>query len=169
MQNAPPTPGISASRFTWFLSVYPFWVWIALAGLFGGVAGLGGFTFTYAQGFSYFSDNPQACLNCHIMREQYDGWSRSSHQAVAVCNDCHAPHDNLIHKYYIKGVNGLRHSYAFTTGDHPEPIRITPLNREVTRHACLYCHGDVTQAINYAHTDDPTDCLRCHAGVGHHK
>ncbi len=167
MQNAPPTLKASAGRGARLLSAFPFWIWIALAGLFGGVAGLGGFTFTYAQGFSYLSNDPQACVNCHIMRDQFDAWTRGSHRAVAVCNDCHAPHDNIIHKYYVKGVNGLRHSYAFTTGNHPEPIRITAFNREVTQHACLYCHGDLTQTMNYAHTDDPTDCLTCHEGVGH--
>ena len=31
----------------------------------------------------------------------------------------------IIAKYFVKGVNGLRHSYAFTTGNHHEPIRIT--------------------------------------------
>jgi nitrate/TMAO reductase-like tetraheme cytochrome c subunit len=29
------------------------------------------------------------------MREQFDGWLRASHRAVAVCNDCHTPHDVL--------------------------------------------------------------------------
>ena len=43
------------------------------------------------------------------------------------------------------------------------------MNYEVTQHACLYCHSDLTQAMNFAHTDEPTDCLTCHEGVGHDK
>jgi cytochrome c nitrite reductase small subunit len=152
-----------------FTSLFPFWVLLVLAGLLGGIVGLGGFTVQYAQGLSYLTDDPQACANCHIMREYYDGWNRGSHKHVAVCNDCHAPHDNLVHKYAIKGINGLRHSYAFTTGDFPEPIRITPLNRDVTQHACLTCHADLTVAISHRDDPDSTDCLRCHAGVGHGK
>ena len=160
----PPKPGRAS-----FASFAPLWVWLVLAGLFGGIVGLGGFTVNYAQGLSYLTDDPKACANCHIMREYYDGWNRGSHKHVAACNDCHAPHDNVVHKYAIKGINGFRHSYAFTTGNFPEPIRITELNRRVTRQACLHCHGDLTQAMSYAHTDDPADCLTCHRGVGHDK
>src|SRR5688572_18049051 len=80
----------------------------------GVASGLGGFTFIYAQGASYLTDDPAACANCHVMREQYDAWSRSSHRAVAVCNDCHTP-TGFIRKYAAKASNGYHHSLAFTT------------------------------------------------------
>src|SRR3954463_3049893 len=54
---------------------------LILAGLTGVALGLGSYTFYYGEGGSYLSTNPQACVNCHIMREQYDGWSKSSHHA----------------------------------------------------------------------------------------
>lgn len=60
--------------------------------LIGMLTGAGGYTFYYAQGFSYFSNDPRACVNCHIMREQYDGWQKASHHGFAACNDCHMPH-----------------------------------------------------------------------------
>jgi cytochrome c nitrite reductase small subunit len=145
----------------------PLWVWLALAALLGGVIGLGAYTFAYAEGASYLVDDPDACVNCHIMRDQFDGWNHSVHKNVAGCNDCHAPHDNLISKYAVKGINGFRHSLMFTTGAFEEPIRITEMNRNVTEHACLYCHADVTVAMNHAGTEDPTDCLSCHEGIGH--
>lgn len=153
-------------RFAPFLPT--FGVVLVLAALTGGALGLAGFTFVYAQGYSYLVDDPASCANCHIMREFFDGWNRSPHHAAATCNDCHTPHD-LIPKYAIKALNGFNHSRAFTFGGFPEPIRITPLNREITQGACLSCHGDMVSLI--AHTDDPqpTDCLRCHAGVGHGK
>ncbi|OQA47110.1 MAG: Cytochrome c-type protein NrfH [Chloroflexi bacterium ADurb.Bin325] len=166
MSNAPP--GERAGRpLARLFSAFPLWIWLALAGLFGGAAGLGGFTFAYAQGFSYLSNDPQACVNCHIMRDQYDAWNRGSHKAVAVCNDCHTPHNNIISKYAVKGINGFRHSYAFTTGDFHEPIQITAMNRDVTEHACLYCHGNFVADIAHADSENPTDCLTCHEGVGH--
>jgi cytochrome c nitrite reductase small subunit len=168
MQDASPE-GKTAGRSVRLLSVFPLWAWLALAGLFGGVVGLGGFTFSYAQGASYLSNDPAACVNCHIMQPQYDGWSRGSHHAVAGCNDCHTPHDSIVAKYAVKALNGFRHSYAFTTGNFPEPIQITELNRDVTQHACLYCHGDLTADMNHAESNDPTDCLTCHEGVGHGK
>jgi cytochrome c nitrite reductase small subunit len=45
----------------------------AILGLFGVAFGLGLFTFFYAEGFSYFSNDPAACINCHIMRDQFEG------------------------------------------------------------------------------------------------
>lgn len=149
------------------LLAIPLWGWSLLAMLFGGAAGMGGFTFTYAQGFAYFSDDPRACANCHVMREVYDAWSHGSHKAVAGCNDCHTPHDSLIAKYYVKAVNGFNHSRAFTLGDFPEPISITQFNRDVAYHNCLACHGELTVAISHVNDRDPTDCMQCHADAGH--
>src|SRR5262244_970760 len=57
----------------------------------GMAVGLGVYTFGYAKGASYLMNNPASCANCHIMKEQYDGWLMSSHRAVATCNDCHTP------------------------------------------------------------------------------
>jgi len=52
------------------------------------VLGLGTYTFTYARGWAYLTDDAGACANCHVMHEQYDGWIKSSHRSLAVCNDC---------------------------------------------------------------------------------
>ncbi|MCG3141867.1 MAG: hypothetical protein HDKAJFGB_03201 [Anaerolineae bacterium] len=142
---------------------------LVIAFFAGAILFLSGFTFVYAQGYSYLVDDPAACANCHIMRDQYDGWNRSPHHAVATCNDCHTPHDSIIAKYAVKGLNGFNHSKAFTLGDFVEPIRITELNREVTQGACLACHGDMVSEILHADANKPTDCLTCHAGVGHGK
>ena len=84
-------------------------IWLAFAVAIGLAAGIGGYTFVYAHGASYLTNDPAACINCHVMREQYDGWIKSSHRAVAVCNDCHTPHD-LVGKYATKGQNGFWHS-----------------------------------------------------------
>jgi cytochrome c nitrite reductase small subunit len=139
-----------------------------ILGILVGVAiGVGGYTFIFAKGASYLTNNPEACVNCHIMREQYDGWLKSSHRAVAACNDCHAPH-SLLPKYYTKALNGFWHSYAFTTGRYPEPIRITPRNHNVTEQACRTCHQDIVQAMDGPHqTGETASCLRCHRSVGH--
>jgi len=132
----------------------------------GGIFGLGGFTFFYGQGHSYLSDSPETCVNCHAMREVYEAWSHSSHKAVASCNDCHTPH-TFPAKYVIKGLNGFNHSLSFTLDNYPEAIQIRPLNRRVAQDNCLYCHSDLVSAISREGAAHPTDCLRCHAGVGH--
>ncbi len=133
----------------------------------GTAAGVGGFTFVYAKGTSYMTNDPLACRNCHIMREQFAGWTRSSHHAVAVCNDCHTPH-SFVGKWFTKALNGWHHSVAFTTGRFHEPIRIGPRNLAVTEAGCRYCHADVVAQIDRAHqTSGAISCVRCHPNVGH--
>ncbi|MEO8348780.1 MAG: cytochrome c nitrite reductase small subunit [Acidobacteriota bacterium] len=135
--------------------------------LIGLAVGLGGYTFVYARGGSYLTDDPAACANCHVMREQYDGWIKSSHRSVAVCNDCHTPHTFLA-KYATKALNGYQHSLAFTSGKFHEPIRIKARNLAVTERACRGCHRDVVEAIDHAgRTARPISCVRCHDSVGH--
>jgi cytochrome c nitrite reductase small subunit len=137
----------------------------ALAGI---VTGLGAYTFWYAQGGSYFSSDPRSCMNCHIMRDQFDSWQKSSHHHVAKCNDCHLPHA-FVDKYLAKAENGFFHSKAFTLQDFPEPIRIKPRNAAILNANCIHCHKDlVGDLLHHGAFADATDqCVRCHAGVGH--
>jgi cytochrome c nitrite reductase small subunit len=140
---------------------------IALGVTMGLALGVGAYTFIYAKGASYLTNDPKACTNCHVMEEQYDGWLKSSHRSVATCNDCHTPH-NLIGKYSTKAQNGFWHSFYFTTGKYPDPIQITERNRKVTEAACRHCHADIVQTIEgHGGKDDQTSCLRCHRSVGH--
>lgn len=131
----------------------------------GGAVGIAGFTFVYARGASYLTNDPAACGNCHIMQGELSGWSRGSHRAVAVCNDCHAPHD-FFGKYATKVINGWNHSTAFTFGGFAEPIQMNARNRAITEGACRYCHGELTHALD-AVSGEPVTCTRCHAHVGH--
>ena len=141
--------------------------WVMAAAVAIGLAiGLGGFTFVYARGASYLTNDPEACGNCHIMREHLSAWVKSSHHAVATCNDCHTPH-NFIGKYATKASNGFWHSFYFTTGHFPDPLRITEGNREVTEGTCRYCHGDIVEAIDPASRREELSCIRCHRYVGH--
>jgi cytochrome c nitrite reductase small subunit len=142
---------------------------IVIAVLIGMGIGLGGFTFGYAGGASYMTNDPAACANCHVMQGHFDDWQHSSHRAVAVCNDCHTP-PGLIPKYIVKARNGFWHSFYFTTGTFHEPIRITEGNRKVTEQACRKCHAAIVSAIETpvpGHEADETSCLRCHSTVGH--
>jgi cytochrome c nitrite reductase small subunit len=142
-------------------------VTVSLAVVVGVLVGLGGFTFVYAGGHSYLSSDPKACVNCHVMREQYDGWIKSSHHAVATCNDCHMP-KSLAPKLFTKASNGFWHSLAFTTGDYPDPIRIKPSNWQVAENSCRRCHGQMVEAMDTVHRNqDRASCIRCHGSVGH--
>ena len=106
-----------------------------LGGLIGLALGVGAYTFIYAKGYSYLSNNPQACANCHVMEAQYSGWLKSSHHSVATCNDCHTPHD-FVGKYATKAENGFWHSFYFTTGTYPENIQAREVSRRITENAC---------------------------------
>lgn len=142
-------------------------VWgLSLAGIIGILSGLSLFTFSYARGTSYFSDDPQACMNCHVMRDQFTAWERSSHANVATCNDCHTPH-TFLEKWIIKALNGFNHSVAFTLDNFAEPIRIHQLNAEVAQENCLYCHQSLVEQIYDPHGDPATLCVSCHGSVGH--
>ncbi len=135
----------------------------------GLATGIGVYTFVYAKGYSYLSNNPNSCANCHVMNEQFDAWQKSSHHAVATCNDCHTPH-NIVGKYYTKASNGFWHSYYFTTNTFHEPIQITERNRRVTEEACRYCHTTMVESIEFAVRDEHRDavsCLNCHRSAGH--
>ncbi|MCL4219078.1 MAG: cytochrome c nitrite reductase small subunit [Candidatus Hydrogenedentes bacterium] len=144
-----------------------FYLPVMLAVLFGMLFGLGAFTFSYGQGASYLSNDPQACANCHVMQGHLDSWVKSSHRRVATCNDCHLPH-NFVGKWMTKGDNGFFHSLAFTLDNFHEPIQIKPRNRRVTQNACLYCHEEfVHQAFPKTSGDDMLLCMKCHASVGH--
>jgi cytochrome c nitrite reductase small subunit len=144
---------------------------LTLAVGLGVLLGLGAATFRYAEGFSYFSNDPQACANCHLMREYLDSWQKSSHHTRAVCNDCHVPHE-LVPKLVTKAENGWNHSRKFTLQDYPEALRITPRNADRLQHGCLSCHEELTSEIRdaargvRAHATDIA-CARCHADAGH--
>jgi cytochrome c nitrite reductase small subunit len=156
------------------------WLPIVTAVLLGALIGIGAFTFVYAKGYSYLSTDSGACANCHIMNEHFAAWLKSSHRAVAGCNDCHAPHD-LLGKYATKARNGFWHSFYFTTGTFAYPLRITERNHEVTEHACRGCHSSMTDMVDHAATleragvtaatstrrAEPLACTRCHRNVGH--
>jgi len=139
-----------------------------LAALLGLLTGIGIFTFKYAEGFSYLSADPQACVNCHIMNPQYDSWQKSSHHSVALCVDCHLPHA-FIPKYIAKAENGYHHSLAFTTQNFHEPIMIKAKNSRILQQNCVKCHEAIVFEMFKQDISNPAavSCIHCHATVGH--
>lgn len=153
--------------------------WLGLSALAGTLAGVGLFTLDYASGLSYLGNDPQACVNCHIMNDQFDSWRKGPHHNSASCNDCHVP-PKFPFKYIAKAENGYHHSRGFTfqspTPDEPgartvfsEPIRIKERNSGILQDNCIRCHGilvhDLVRGSTWA--DDSIRCVHCHRGVGH--
>ena len=139
-----------------------------LAIVLGLFVGMGLYTFTYGRGFSYLSTDPQACINCHIMQDEYDSWQKGTHHTAARCVDCHLPHA-FIPKYIAKADEGWRHSKAFTLQNFHEPIQITPRNARILQHNCVACHSDFVHGLLEGSRDAPdaVSCVHCHADVGH--
>lgn len=140
----------------------------ALSVLLGTLFGLGGYTFKYGEGLSYFSTDPTACTNCHIMQPQFDSWQKASHHTAATCVDCHLPHD-LVGKYISKAENGYLHSKGFTFQDFEEPIRIRDKAADILQQNCIDCHQDFVHDMLTDTTTPAEDvhCVHCHRTVGH--
>ena len=137
--------------------------------LLGAVVGLGAYTFHFGEGLSYFSTDPKACVNCHIMNDEYASWQHAGHHQAATCVDCHLPHE-FIPKYLAKADNGWRHSKAFTLQNFHEPIQITPRNADNLQANCIRCHGEfVHELVSGARspTRESIQCVHCHREAGH--
>lgn len=140
------------------------WLMICL----GGVAGLGLYTLHYAEGLSYLSSDPRVCVNCHIMRPQFDSWQKSGHHHVATCVECHLPH-SFVAKYIAKAENGYYHAKGFTFQNFHEPIQIKEKNARILQANCVLCHKDIVEGLRPEgrHSRRDLNCVHCHATVGH--
>lgn len=135
--------------------------------LLGLPLGVAAYTFIYGKGYSYLTQNPRACLNCHVMNEAFDSWKNSSHHTMATCNDCHIP-EGFFSKYQAKLSNGFWHSFAFTTGKFHEPIQIKPHNLKIVEQSCLNCHKTLLEASHIpVPSSQKRSCVECHLSTGH--
>jgi cytochrome c nitrite reductase small subunit len=117
-----------------------------------------------ANATSYLSDNPQACINCHVMTDAYASWQRGSHGRVAVCIDCHVPHRSIFAKYAYKGQDGLKHSYVFTMRKEPQVLELSAWAVPVVQANCVRCHSQQVMMIEAAAVAQ-RHCWDCHQGV----
>jgi len=80
---------------------------VAICVLVGLAVGAAIVTARLGNAASYLSNAPETCMNCHVMTDAYASWQRGSHGKVAVCVDCHIPHNNPIAKLAFKGMDGM--------------------------------------------------------------
>ena len=142
--------------------------------LLGAIVGLGIYIAKLANVASYLTDDPRACINCHVMTPQYITWNHSSHREVASCNDCHVPHDNVFKQYAFKAKDGIYHATIYTLRSEPEAIVMHEAGREAVQNNCIRCHVDqVTdakmQSWTITHTSDRLErtCWECHRETPH--
>ena len=144
--------------------------------ILGSIVGLGLFLAKESEIVSYMTDDPQACVNCHVMTSEYNSWMHSSHREVASCNSCHVPQDNIFSAYYFKAKDGLYHSYIFTMRKEPQVIRMLEASQEVVQQNCIHCHQDQLidpklASWSDSHKENRTEraCWSCHMEVPHGK
>lgn len=144
---------------------------VIILGVFTGISLL---VFHASEAQSYISDKPETCINCHVMYPQYASWAHSSHRETATCAECHVPQDNFFSKYYVKGTDGLRHAYVFTSRTEPQVIQIKQRGINVVQKNCIRCHLDIVEMTrivevtgqNY-HEGEGSRCWDCHRDVPH--
>lgn len=144
--------------------------------ILGGIAaGLGAYTIYIARLHTYATDDPSACINCHIMTPYYQSWQHSSHALWTSCNDCHVPHNNLFSKYAFKAMDGLYHATVFTFRAEPQVIRPRDASSNVIMANCIRCHTQLnTEFVNsgmisftQAKNGEGKACWDCHRDVPH--
>lgn len=142
--------------------------------MLGIIAGLVAYLFYISKAPAYLSDDPKACVNCHIMAPQYATWTHSSHREWATCNDCHVPHDNIFNTYYFKAKDGLRHATIFTLRKEPQVIFIKEEGKSVVQDNCTRCHEHLLTdprlllVTDFYHSfRSQRQCWECHREVPH--
>lgn len=140
----------------------------------GAMLGLFVYLVHISNAVSYLSDEPETCVNCHIMAPEYATWSHSSHREVAHCNDCHVPHNNFFNKYYFKAKDGMRHAYIFTLRQEPQTIFIREDGQAVVHQNCIRCHATLVHNArvmaftnSYKENFEQRQCWECHRETPH--
>lgn len=150
--------------------------WRVLAIIITGViVGGGALTLYMLRAHTYLTDDPAACVNCHIMGPYYATWFHSSHSRNATCNDCHVPHENAVKKWVFKGMDGMRHVAVFLTHGEKDVVRANGESSEVIMNNCIRCHTQLntefvsTGRIDYmmSQVGEGKACWDCHRDVPH--
>jgi cytochrome c nitrite reductase small subunit len=144
---------------------------VLLLGVFVGMLGV---IFRASRAHSYLSDNPETCVNCHVMAPQYATWFHSRHRLAATCSDCHVPHDNIVRHYAFKASDGARHAFMFTFRLEPQVIRIHAAGQRVVQENCVRCHTATVHATRLdeargddARAEEGMRCWSCHRETPH--
>lgn len=144
---------------------------VALGVLVGG----GGLFLYLLRAHTYLTDDPAACVNCHIMGPYYATWFHSSHGRDATCNDCHVPQENFVKKWAFKGKDGTRHIAVFVTRGEKQVLRANDQSAQVIMNNCIRCHTQLnTEFVSAGRVDfmmskvgEGKACWDCHRNSGH--
>ncbi|MBW2467619.1 MAG: cytochrome c nitrite reductase small subunit [Deltaproteobacteria bacterium] len=127
--------------------------------------------------FTYFTEDPKVCINCHTMNTQYATWQHSSHRERATCVECHLPQESLIDKLLAKSKDGFNHSYAMTFHTYEgRNIRASAGAQKRIQANCIVCHREMVSQMTandqlYVKGGDTDQiarkCWSCHRNIPH--
>ncbi|MDR2904443.1 MAG: cytochrome c nitrite reductase small subunit [Helicobacteraceae bacterium] len=146
------------------------------------VIGMFSYVLSASKAFTYLSDDPKACINCHVMNTQYATWQHSAHGVADVkCNSCHLP-EGGIGKLIAKAKDGFNHSKAFTFGGYGQAITMSKDGARRVQENCVTCHASLARVVIFdaklngdAHKFDSSTatgdryCWSCHRETPHGK
>jgi cytochrome c nitrite reductase small subunit len=122
---------------------------------------------------SFLNEKPETCINCHVMQSHYSTWSHSSHRENTTCVDCHLPHDNIAHKYYVKARDGMKDVVMFSFRLESNVIKATEKTKEIIEGNCIFCHDHLMANVHpismekTPHHWKGKRCWDCHREVPH--
>lgn len=150
------------------LAWLPFGLRLLVFGSWGVTFGLAALVVHISRAPTYLSDDPEVCVNCHVMRPEYVSWRHSSHAEVAHCNDCHVPHESFLSHWLFKARDGLWHATVFTMRWEPQVIRLSDRAVPVVEANCRRCHGHLVSFTSLReHQPGDLRCWDCHNDVPH--
>ena len=120
----------------------------------------------FAAGGFVYSGSPSFCGSCHSMKYVYTTYKESNHKQFT-CIDCHVPHDSVVDMMFVKGENGMRHTYHEFLRDYPDTINFTPKAKVIANKNCLRCHISTVENTHMAAGGE--DCISCHKGIAHRR
>ena len=101
------------------------------------------------------------------MDSQYENWYHAAHEYVAVCADCHLPHQNFLSYYLYKGYSGMKDVFSFTFKTYPAALRATHQTDTIVQANCLRCHTDTVENIVSGPQAFDRYCWSCHRSAAH--
>lgn len=112
-----------------------------------------------------YTDSPGFCKTCHIMESEYTSFENSTHAELS-CNECHLPHDSIVHKLFFKGRAGMTHVYFNSLGTKkiPKVIHATDRTMDAVNDNCIRCHQSTLTNVSH---DAKDNCTTCHRLVPH--
>ncbi len=112
------------------------------------------------------TSHPKFCASCHLIKEEYESWKKSTHSKVT-CLSCHNEPGAL--SYLIGKVKGAGNFLAYIVRNFKKPVAY------VSNSSCLSCHKKIlskmtVSKVRISHQEiikAGASCVDCHKCLVH--